>query len=153
MNQTIKLALGITGVCSILAMLIPQNFSSPQQDGTPTSAIPQPNDVPVTFDAQPSQPQQFQPQQFQQPQQASTQDIAPGYEEEENFSFGDPTASADPIDFNDSFSGNNSSSSNAAPNPAANPDTNGANNPQTANQDSAANAIQQPISNRHIKPQ
>lgn len=124
MNQTMKLALGITGVCSVLALLIPQNFSPPTAEPEPVSLIEQPISDPL--------PSQFQP--------APLETVSEQFENEQDFSFGDPTASADPIDFNDDFSGNSRPSANSN-------DDNQTVSPRSGN-DAGTISVSQPVSNR-----
>lgn len=93
MNDAMKLALGVTGFASLLALAIPANFDvadDQKEQAIPASNPPpgQPATVPATVNAEPQ--------------------IIAEDDEDEDFSFGDPTASTDPIGFEETDNGGNS---------------------------------------------
>lgn len=93
MNDAMKLALGVTGFASLLALAIPANFDvaddqKEQAIPAPTPPPGQPATVPATVNAEPQ--------------------IIAEDDEDEDFSFGDPTASTDPIGFEETDNGENS---------------------------------------------
>lgn len=80
MNDTMKLALGVTGFASLLVLAVPSNFdvSDEQQEQAPPKAAPEKKPTPQTKN------------------QVIIED-----DEDEDFSFGDPIASTDPINFDE----------------------------------------------------
>lgn len=96
MNQTIKLSLGIVGICSVLILLIPEDFS-------PENSSPN-NDFTTEQPLLPAQPnitiQQFEPIQ---PSQNVEENNDDNLTADSGFKFGDPMASTDPITVGDSF--------------------------------------------------
>lgn len=93
MNDAMKLALGVTGFASLLALAIPANFDvadDQKEQAIPASNPPpgQPATVPATVNAEPQ--------------------IIAEDDEDEDFSFGDPTASTDPIGLEETDNGGNS---------------------------------------------
>lgn len=150
MNDAMKLALGVTGFASLLALAIPANFDvadnqEEQASPNPVPAPSQPAKVPATADAAP---------------QVIVED-----DEDEDFSFGDPTASTDPIDFEEFDNDNNERDSGTAQrekstiiNKVRNPSITGPSNapsfgsPAGPVQAAEGQALSSPISQGQAKP-
>ncbi len=92
MNDTMKLALGVTGFASLLVLAVPSNFDvSKAEDKVQNTHSPDPQKAlaprPIAS--------------------APRTEVIVADDEDEDFSFGDPIASTDPIDFDDFDSDNN----------------------------------------------
>ncbi len=91
MNETMKIALGVTGFATLLALTVPANFDVSQgQTKTEPSASVQPEAI-KSSNVKPVVPEQN-----------SIIDTIIEDSDDETFSFGDPTSSAEPINFDDS---------------------------------------------------
>lgn len=86
MNDTMKLALGVTGFASLLVLAVPSNF-----DVSQTDQQVQENPSPIAEKSASPKPVISKPR----------TEIIVEDDEDEDFSFGDPIASTDPIDFDD----------------------------------------------------
>lgn len=96
MNDTMKLALGVTGFASLLVLAVPSNF-----DVSKKEQELQDQGTPVTVVKKPTAPK------------PKTEVIVED-DEDEDFSFGDPTASTDPVDFDDFDKDSNDEDNSAA---------------------------------------
>ena len=92
MNDTMKLALGVTGFASLLVLAVPSNFDVSKEEEQVKENPSTVAEKPVAAKPKPK--------------------IIVEDDEDEDFSFGDPIASTDPIDFDD-FDRDNNSQSNA----------------------------------------